>query len=408
MDMKKPLTGVKVVEFAMYAAAPWTGRLLADMGAEVIKIEPPKGEPQRMFGLSTKTVCKPDEDPMYQHYNGNKRNIALNMKVEGSRDVLMDLLKDADIFITNYRMPALQGMRITYDDLKEDFPKLVYGHVSGYGLKGPDCDLPGFDSSAFFSRSGYLMDAPYKGSGPLGLTYGVGDNTCATYLAVGLLAALHKAQVTGEGDYVLVSLFGTAIATTALEFITQNEGEGYQEEWPSDRFNPMTPVCHNYLCANDTAISLALLTHEKMWPGFCKAMGHEEWIEDPRYATRSEIKKPENNRHMVEVLSEIFMTQEAKYWGAKLDEYDLPYSCPQHFKDVHKDEQAWANEFIREFTFPNGNKANMPNIPIQFIDNSAVEVEQAEMTGQSTDAILKEVGYAPEKIASLKEAGVIK
>jgi crotonobetainyl-CoA:carnitine CoA-transferase CaiB-like acyl-CoA transferase len=145
--MDKVLEGIKVVEFSSYAAAPWAGRLLAEMGADVIKVESPKGDAHRTFGFFIHTVCDPDENPCFLVENCGKRGICIDMRTTEGKEVLFDLLKDANIFFTNHRMAALEGMGLTYEDLKDRFPHLIYGHISGYGLKGPDAALPGYDST---------------------------------------------------------------------------------------------------------------------------------------------------------------------------------------------------------------------------------------------------------------------
>jgi len=215
--MSRPLEGIKVVELSTYAAAPAAGRFLADMGADVIKIEGLSGEPFRTsFGLSVNTPVDEDENPCFQLENANKRSITINLKDPDGKQMLFDLLKDADIFFTNTRINSLKKLGIDYDSIKEQFPSLVYGHVSGYGFKGPDAALPGFDITAFWARGGGIADLAFKGHGPLSTPAAVGDHASTLALVSGLLAGLYRAKTTGEGDYVLVSLFGVSVFINGL------------------------------------------------------------------------------------------------------------------------------------------------------------------------------------------------
>ena len=380
--------------------------MLAEMGADVIKIENPKGDEQRAFGNFANTIATDEENPCYLVENAGKRNICLNLKSPEGKEVFFDLLKDANIFFTNIRMPALRRLGISYDDLKDRFPHLIYGHLSGYGLNGPDADLPGFDSTAYFSRVGAMVDNAYKDMGPMGTVYGVGDNTTGTVLCSGLLAALYRQQRTGKGEFVVTSLFGTAVGIFGLDLVSTQDGEGYNEVYPKDWMTPPTPVCTTYMCPGG-AITLGMLTHEKFWPGFCRAIGHEEMAEDPRYTTRDEISKPENLKVLVPMFKEIFAQHDVDYWAARLSAENIPYGTARHFKDTHNDPMAWDNGYFNKFTFKNGHTANIPAVPVQFGGFGPKGVAKAADKGENTDEILGELGYDSTRIRGLKENGVV-
>lgn len=405
--MDKVLEGVRVVELATFAAAPWTGRLLEDMGADVIKVETKNGDPQRTFGETMNTISTEDECPMWQCENAGKRDICLDLRTKEGMEVLLDLLKDANIFFTNIRMPSLEKMGLTYDDLKEKYPHLIYGHLSGYGLEGPDADLPGFDGTAYFSRSGALIDQAFDGDGPCALVCGVGDNITGMAFCTGLLGALYKQTKTGEGEYVLISLYGASIGAQALTIITQQEGEGYNEHYPKDRMKPPTPIVNTYMCSDGGAITLILLKHEQVWPKFCKALGREDLIEDERFATTEASQKPENLRMLVEFLIEKFKEHDTAYWKKTLSDYGLAFSVAGHYSDVHNDPMAWANGYLSKFTYRNGHTANVPNPPVHFKKFGPKEMPAAPDKGEHTEIILKEIGYDDARIQTLKEAGAV-
>jgi crotonobetainyl-CoA:carnitine CoA-transferase CaiB-like acyl-CoA transferase len=404
--MDQVLEGIKVIDFSAYAAAPYCGRVLADMGANVIKVEPPNGDAQRTFGIFANTICQDDENPCFLAENSGKRGIVVNTKTEEGKQVLFDLLKDANVFFTNIRMPALEKMGLTYEDLKDKFPHLIYGHLSAYGLKGADSGLPGYDSTAFFGRVGAMVDGAYEGSGPLASIYGVGDNAVGMALAAGILGALNKQNRTGEGEYVLVSLYGASIGYHALTLASTQEGEGYNEKYPRDRMQPPTPLTNTYM-TKDGAFMVSALKYEKVWPSFCKAIDREDLIDDVRYSTRDEAVKPENSRALVTMLIDIFKTNTSQYWADKLAAYDVPATICGHFRDVQHDEQAWVNGFLSEFTWPNGNKRMLANTPIQFKENVARPAKPAPGFGEHTDEVMHELGYSDEKIAQLKAIGAI-
>lgn len=399
--MKKPLEGVKVIELSTYAAAPAAGRMLADMGADVIKIEGLSGEPFRTsFGLSVNTPVDEDENPCFQLENANKRSITINLKDPDGKQILFDLLKDADIFFTNTRINSLKKLGIDYDSIKEQFPGLVYGHVSGYGFKGPDYALPGFDITAFWARGGGIADLAFDGKGPISAPYAVGDHASTLALVSGLLAGLYKSKTTGEGEYVLVSLFGVSVFLNGL-MITPCQ-EGYGDSFPKDEYYPLTPLSNTYVCSDKNMVTLTILDYVRDWEKFCTVLGRSDLLNDERYNTPDAVKgNYENSKALVKIIQEEFAKQPQAYWVDLLTKYDLPFSKAQHFKDIPKDPQALENGYIVPFTFPNGSRKFIPSTPVQFQENVAAPCNRAPYLGEHTTEILKSIGYSDERIAEL-------
>lgn len=399
--MKKPLEGVKVIELSTYAAAPAAGRMLADMGADVIKIEGLSGEPFRTsFGLSVNTPVDEDENPCFQLENANKRSITINLKDPDGKQILFDLLKDADIFFTNTRINSLKKLGIDYDSIKEQFPGLVYGHVSGYGFKGPDYALPGFDITAFWARGGGIADLAFDGKGPISAPYAVGDHASTLALVSGLLAGLYKSKTTGEGEYVLVSLFGVSVFLNGL-MITPCQ-EGYGDSFPKDEYYPLTPLSNTYVCSDKNMVTLTILDYVRDWEKFCTVLGRSDLLNDERYNTPDAVKgNYENSKALVKIIQEEFAKQPQAYWVDLLTKYDLPFSKAQHFKDIPKDPQALENGYIVPFTFPNGSQKFIPSTPVQFQENVAAPCNRAPYLGEHTTEILKSIGYSDERIAEL-------
>lgn len=215
-EVKRPLEGVKVLELATFIAAPCCARFLADLGAEVIKVEAPAGDPLRYTAVNEGRPQDQKENTSYDLENAGKTCVCLNTKTPAGREALEKLIAEADIFITNWRQNPLKKAGLDYETLHAKYPRLVYGFVSGYGEKGPDKDLPGFDFTAFFARGGILGTLFDKDALPMLTIAGFGDHQVGMYLASGVLAALYRARETGIGDRVVVSLFHSAIWDVSL------------------------------------------------------------------------------------------------------------------------------------------------------------------------------------------------
>ena len=214
----KPLEGIRVVELSTMLAASMTGRILAEWGADIIKVETLNGDAWRKQAGTTMSPRTKDANPNFDMQNLNKRFVSLNLRDPEGKQVMMKLLERADVLVTNYRIQALEGMGLSYEQLKDQFPRLIHAHVLGYGDKGPDKDRPGYDYTAFFSRSGLMADLPPAGAGPLVPIGGVGDHSVAVALAGGIGAALYRREKTGQGDRVDVSLYqiGAFIGSTGI------------------------------------------------------------------------------------------------------------------------------------------------------------------------------------------------
>jgi len=237
-----------------FVAAPACARYLADLGADVIKIESPNPDPLRGTAVNEGRPAGDYENISYDLDNANKRDICLNTKIPDGLEVALKLIGQADIFLTNTREKSLVKMGLDYETLKAKFPKLVYGFVTGYGDKGPDKDLPGFDFTSFFARGGVMGTMMDKDSMPMMPVQGFGDNQVAMNLASGLIAALYRAARTGKGDKVTVSLFHSAIWDVSIllqasQCQRQRENVDFRRNemsffagWHSGVYSPYAPL----------------------------------------------------------------------------------------------------------------------------------------------------------------------
>ena len=238
----RPLEGLKVVELGTHFAVPSVTRILADWGAEVVKVESLTGDAWRIVGRNQKCPVVDDENPFFTVPNANKQFLALNLKDEDGKAALKKLIGTADIFLSNMRLPALKKLGFSYEDLKEAFPSLIYVHFSGFGYEGPDAALPGFDSVAFWARSGSMLDWGVEGNFPFLAPTGAGDAMVGSILCAGVLAAVIGREKTGKGTFVSSSLMGSSIWYNNAAVVSTQ----YGNKFPKDKDHPANPFGWQY------------------------------------------------------------------------------------------------------------------------------------------------------------------
>lgn len=397
MNNDKVLSGVRVIDLSTYAAAPGTARILADWGADVIKVEPLNGDVFRYFGPLVNTPATEDENPCWEMENANKRGIALDLKSAQGQEIMHQLLMGADIFLTNTRIEGLKKLQLTYEDLSYKYPRLIWAHITGFGDTGPDASRPGFDTVAYWARSGSLIDFCQPGQPPITPPYAMGDHATSFSLCAGICAALVKQRQTGEGQKVSVSLFASAIWNAGLMVISSQDC--YGDKFPKSRYTPPTPLAASYRCKDGEWILLSILEYNRYWPVFCKVIEREDLISNEKYKTIESVRK--NSEEFVRLLDNIFASKDRVEWEVLLSDADIAYERILHFNDVAKDEQAWANNNLHEFTFSSGNKAVLPCTPVHFDNIGLPPYNNAPLLGEHTKEILHSLGYTNEEIANM-------
>lgn len=401
--MLGPLYGIKVLELATYVAGPVTARLLSDMGAEVIKVEAVGGDGWRGTGINfVPTRFGVDENPAFDIYNTGKKLISLNLKTPEGIEAFHKLLAQADVFVTNTRPAALKRLGLSYEDLKDRYPQLIYAIVLGFGEKGPEAHKAAFDTTAFWSRSGFLRDMAVNGEGyqPVNAPSCVGDTATGFLLMGEITTALYNRTKTGMGDYVSSTLYHNGIfCMGTMAIITQP---------PFGRTYPMTraeygTLSGSYLCADGEWIYLALGT--KPVPYFFEALGRPELKDAPCFLKGATA---ENKIEGHRILSEIFLTKTSEEWLRFSDQYDFPTVRMTHFKDIANDPQAIANGFVERVTFRSGNTDMMPTSPIEMGSVTPPPTSPAPTVGADTAEVLKMLGYSDNMLEQMQASGAIR
>lgn len=403
--MNKPLSGIRVVELADFVSAPVCARILADMGAEVIKIERETGNAWRATGkASCPWKFTDEENPGYDINNTGKKHIVLNLKTAQGLEACHKLLEKADVFVTNMRVQALKRLGLDYESVKDKYPTLIYAIGLGYGEKGPDANNPAFDHTAFWARTGFLLDmAPLTDDyHPVFPPSSVGDNFTGITLASEVCAALFNRVKTGKGDYVRSSLFHNGIfAMGAMQIATQGE---------NGSVFPRTRQLHgvaygDYKCKDGRYVYIAAGYAEKLIAKVFSIIGRSDLIDDPKF--NSAAARVQNANEMYDIIKDAMLQRTSEEWLDFAREADIPMVRMQHFSEVSEDEQALANGYIQDVTYPSGVTYKIASSPIEMDSIGELHTQPTKAIGEDTEAVLKECGYTDEQLSELRSAGVI-
>lgn len=401
----KPLDGLNVIELSTFAAVPAAGRILADWGADVVKIETAVGDEWRNHGKYQGLPCEDDCNPAFSAMNTGKKLVSVNLKTQEGREIMDQLLETADVFLTNIRLGAIKRLGLDYETLHEKYPKLVFFHLSGFGYEGPDKDRPGFDSAAFWSKSGALYEFPEKGSHPMYPPPAFGDSSTANSIVSGICAALFCREKTGEGLNVTTSLYANGIWCNTSRIVScQERTDGTTApNWPRSYAEAVSPFSNTYLCKDGKWMLIAV--YFSKLKDCLKAFELEEYEKDERFTNEKNC-----HEHFVELrdlFAEAFLKHTSAEWDSILGEYDLVHQILLSSRDVSKDEQAWINQYLSRIVFPNGSEYVVPNSPVTFGGIEKTMAQHVGGIGSDTEQVLKKLGYSEETIRSLAGKGVI-
>ncbi|OBJ08560.1 CaiB/BaiF CoA-transferase family protein [Mycobacterium sp. 1465703.0] len=383
--MAGPVAGVKVVELGVWVAGPAAGGILADWGADVIKIEPPTGDPARMFGRML--GCDLGLNPPFEMDNRSKRSVVLDLGTQQGRDTAFELLADADVFLTNVRPGALQRLGLDFEPVSAANPRLVYGLITGYGETGPDADRAAFDVAAFWSRAGVAHLLTRPGDTPPFQRGGMGDHSAGMTMAAAVCAALLARERTGTGQLVTTSLYRQGAYTVSFDLNTylmsgQPIAIGQRETMGN-------PCMNNYTASDGRRFWIVGLEPERHWPALCRAVGRPEWRDDPRFADARA--RAVNSAALIAALDDIFATRPLDEWAHVFaGEPDFFWSPVNSLEDVVADEQFHAAGGIVDV--PDG-KAAVPMVatPADFHGTPWAPRSAAPELGQHTAEVLADL-----------------
>ncbi|HEY42236.1 MAG TPA: CoA transferase [Dehalococcoidia bacterium] len=403
--MAHNLEGIKVIETASVYAGPMAGRLLADWGADVVHIEHPvrgdiaRSESSKRGGK----IIQSDINYRLENYNRNKRSVTLDLSLEAGRQVIYKLLQKADVYISNFRPRELKTYGLEYETLSRLNPGIIHANISGYGKKGPDKDLPGYEFTSYFPKTGMLHVLQTPGSGPGFPPYGLGDNVAGMTLACGIMTALFIRERTGIGQEVDVSLFQAGVYALSLDIAgSLVTGQDRQQVETTEVANALVSP---YRTRDDRWLYLGISQPDPYWSRFCQAIDREDLENDPRFATfESRI---ENHVALNHVLEEVFGNRTLEEWKAPLNEAGLPWAPVQNLPETTADPQARANGFYVGYNHPTYGYIEGVANPIQMGKTAAEVTRPAPELGQHTEEVLLEFGFTWKDIEQFKSKGVI-
>ena len=404
MPDNKPgaLSGVKVIECAEWIAGPGTTAILADWGADVIKVEPPVGDALRAAKM-VQGLPFDKFNPLIEMPNRNKRSMAIDLTHEDARDIFTAMIKMADVFVTNYRPSAIKKMGLTYEKLKAINPRIIYASVSGFGSEGTDSQKPGYDYAGFWARAGLMSKLSETLPAPPCMRPAQGDNTTCLILAGGIVAALYAREKTGQGQEVSTSLYHTGVWVIGFDFQTNLLMDA---EIPTPlRQKAPNPLWNYYRTKDGRWVQLVMLQPDRYWGKLCTAIGREDLENDPRYNSLNA--RVANCTELIGILDGIIVTKTSLEWDAIFRQYDLVFERAYTVSEITRDPQAIANGFFPSVNHPQLGEVRIVASPIKFSDTPASVRSTAPQLGEHTEEILLELGYDWEKIGKLRESGVL-
>jgi crotonobetainyl-CoA:carnitine CoA-transferase CaiB-like acyl-CoA transferase len=400
MTTESVFTGLKVLDAASYIAGPAAATVLSDFGADVIKIEPPgTGDPQRLLS-SVPPSPRAQANYSWHLANRNKRGMVINLKSPAATEVLKRLVEWADVMITNFPHGTREKLHLGYDEVAGWNPRVVYADLTGFGDAGPDAGQPGFDLTAFWSRSGLLASTRDAGAPPTVPVWGSGDYTTAIAVYAAIATALYHRERTGQGANVGTSLLATGVwATGTLVAGALADGTPFELH---DRKAPVNALTNPYRTADGQWFMLA--TSSVHWPALTRAIGRPELIEDPRFADIEGFAK--NAAALTELLDAEFRSRPFAHWKDALDQERVTYGLIQTAEKAAQDPQLRANgivvplEGVSELEETVSSPINLRGVP-------KVPAKRAPDLGEHNDEILAELGFGPAEVARLRSRGAI-
>ncbi|WFU42070.1 CoA transferase [Bradyrhizobium sp. CB82] len=393
--------GLKVLDCASFIAAPAAATVLSDFGADVIKIEPPgMGDPYRNLP-NLPGYPASEHNFAWLLEARNKKSLALDLTKPDAQAVLYRLVAESDVFITNMPPQVRSKLGITYDHLAHLNERLIYASFTGYGERGEEANKPGFDSNAYWARSG-LMDLVRADTNttPARSVAGMGDHPCAMALYSAIVTALYQREKTGKGAHVASNLMANGVWAASVLAQAKLCGAKFGERRPRER--ALNAVTNHYQCKDGRWIILSLLNEERQWPTLARCMGREDLITDPRFATRPD--RHARSVELIKIFDEAFATKDLAEWRKILDGNGLVFGVVGILDDIRNDQQMLDNEVL--VPFENDTMLTI-NSPIWVDGTRKVQPRKPPAIGEHSNEILRDAGYDEATIETLRASGAV-
>lgn len=394
-------SGLKVIDLASFIAGPGAATILSDFGAEVIKVEPPG------LGDTYRVVYKmPPQPAASDNYcwhldNRNKRGLALDLKSPDAKEVIERLVQWADVLIVNFPPPVRKRLKLTYEDVAPWNPQLIYADLSGYGDDGPDANLPGFDITAYWARTGLLALTRDAGAPPTLPPSGSGDHATAVGLYAAIVTALYRRERTGKGSHVTTSLVAEGAWSSSMYIQAALCGAKF---FPlHDRMNPPNPIINVYRTSDEHWF--LIVVQAKDWPALAKAAGLPDLISDVRFA--DEKARVANASQLTEILDRTFASQPLAQLRSALDQANVTYGVVRHPSEAITDPQLLENDIIVPLEGAGENLKQTISSPIKIHGVTKVPARRAPDLGEHNDEVLKELGFSNSEIEGLRAGGTV-
>ena len=400
----QPLKGIRALEWGAFHAGPGALAILGDLGAEVIKIELPKsGDPIRLLTrFGNFPVSKNGFSVFYEGANRHKKSIALDLSKKEGKQIAYRLVSKCDVFLTNFRANAVESQRMTYADLREINPRLIYAAVSAFGSRGPDRDAGGFDFLGQ-ARSGLMMCTGEPDMPPLISQFGLIDQVTAITASHAILTALYVRERTGLGQELKVSLLSSAMF---LQYFNVLTALMMGQDVPRHQRKSTDPLRNFYECRDGKWLCMTVAHHPTAWRNFCLAIDHPELEHDARFENRD--RRFENRDDFIAFLDTVFVSRTRDEWVPILSERDVFCSPVNTAVELTKDPQTTANDYVIDTSHRLFGDIKVPGYPIEFSETPANPGFTAPKLGEHTREILRDIGgYSETEITRFQKDGVV-
>ncbi|MDB6042032.1 MAG: putative acyl-CoA transferase/carnitine dehydratase [Gammaproteobacteria bacterium] len=400
MTTNNVFSGLKVVDLASFIAGPGAAVILSDFGADVIKVEPPSGDTWRI-GYKIPPVARSKDNYPWHLNNRNKRGLALDLKSPRAVEVLERLVKWADVLIVNTPQPARKKLKLLYDDVAQWNPRLIYADITGYGDKGPDAALPGFDITAYWARSGLLSLTRDAGAPPTLPVTGSGDHATAVSLYSAIVTALYRRERTGKGSYVTTSLLASGVWACGVSVQAALVDATF---FPlHNRLEPPNAIFNVYRSSDDNWFLLVVTPDH--WPALATGIGRPDLLGDARFADAAKLAA--NSKQLTSILDELFGSRPMAHWQEVLDAAHITYGVVRTPSEVIRDPQLVQNDIVVPLEGAGGNLKLTVSSPFKLHDAPKVSAKRAPELGEHGEEILKDLGFDAKGIESLRASGTV-